>query len=257
MVCFLYLISFETHQQIQDILEGRKRRPAARADFNEDFPLRGFVACDCCGNAMTAAWSKGTYRHYPYYRCETRGCEAKSKSVPRAKMEEGLAEILQGLQPAKGLFELAKAMLRNAWSMRLAFAHEEKVELQKQLHDVGRQIDNLLDRIVEASNASVVHAYEARIDKLERQKIVLQERLDKTIPSKRRLEDCIELALGFLSNPWNIYKNGDFIMRQTVLRLAFAEPLKYSQNGAYGTPKLSFPFMLLGGFLGQKSEMVL
>jgi site-specific DNA recombinase len=141
--------------------------------------------------------------------------------------------------------------------MRLSFAHQEKEAFQKQLHDVGGQIDSLLDRIVEASNASVVNAYETRIDKLERQKIVLQERLDKSIPPKGRLEDCIELALGFLSNPWNIYKNGDFVMRQTVLRLAFAEPLKYSQNGVYGTPELSFPFKFLGGFLGQKSEMVL
>ncbi|AVO38789.2 hypothetical protein C6Y53_14525 [Pukyongiella litopenaei] len=49
------LISFETYQQIQDNLEGRKRAPAARKDFNEDFPLRGFVLCDCCGNAMTGA----------------------------------------------------------------------------------------------------------------------------------------------------------------------------------------------------------
>ena len=95
------------------------------------------------------------------------------------------------------------------------------------------------------------------LDKLERQKIVLQERLDKSIPPKGRLEDCIELALGFLSNSWNIYKNGDFVMRQTVLRLAFAEPLKYSQNGVYGTPELSFPFKFLEGFLGTKSEMVL
>jgi site-specific DNA recombinase len=172
-------------------------------------------------------------------------------------MEEGLADILQGLQPAKGLFELAKAMLRDAWGMRLSFAHQEKETLQKQLHDVAGQIENLLDRIVEASNASVVQAYEARIDNLERKKIVLQERLDKTIPPKGRLEDCIELALGFLSNPWNIYKNGDFVMRQTVLRLAFAEPLKYSQNGVYGTPEFSFPFKFLGGFSGEKSEMVL
>jgi uncharacterized protein len=58
-----------------------------------------------------------------------------------------------------------------AW--QLSFAHQEKEALQKQLQDVGGQIEGLLDRIVEASNASVVHAYEARIDKLERQKIVL------------------------------------------------------------------------------------
>lgn len=251
------LISFETFERIQDNLEGRKRLPAARKDFNEDFPLRGFVQCGCCGNAMTAAWSKGCRKHYAYYRCETRGCEAKSKSVPRAKMESAFEEIMEGLQPARGLFDLAKAMLRDAWDMRLAISHGERDELQKQLKEVDRQIGSLLDRIVDATSASVVSAYEARIDKLERQKIVLAERVETTVPPKGRLEDCIELALSFLSSPWNIYKNGDFAMRQTVLRLVFSEPLKYGQNGVYGTPELSFPFKYLAGISGAKSEMVL
>ena len=229
------LISFETHQKIQDVLEGRKRRYPARKDHNEDFPLRGFVSCDCCGNAMTAAWSKGKYRHYAYYRCETRGCEAKSKSVPRAKMEESFAEILKGLEPAKGLFELAKAMLIDAWEMRHSIALGEKDVLRKQLDETNKQIDGLLDRIVEANNASVVSAYETRIDRLERDRIVLQEKIDNAVPEKGRLEDCMELALRFLSSPWNIYKNGDYALRQTVLRLAFAKPLRYSLNGVYGT----------------------
>lgn len=251
------LISFETFQRIQDNLEGRKRLPAARKDFNEDFPLRGFVQCGCCGNAMTAAWSKGKTKHYAYYRCETRGCEAKSKSIPRAKLETEFAEIMQGLQPARGLFDLAKAMLRDAWDMRLAVAHGEKDELQRQLKDVERQIESLLDRIVDANSASVVSAYEARIEKLERQKIVLAERVETTVPPKGRLEDCIELALNFLANPWNIYKKGDFTLRQTVLRLVFSKPLTYGQNGVYGTPELSFPFRYLAGISGEKSEMVL
>ncbi len=51
------LISFETYQQIQDNLEGR-RRGGPQGLSNEYFPLRGFVQCACCGNAMTAAWSK-------------------------------------------------------------------------------------------------------------------------------------------------------------------------------------------------------
>ena len=250
------LISFETYQRIQDVMNGRKRRPAARADINEDFPLRGFVACDCCSNAMTAAWSKGCRRHYAYYRCQTRGCEAKGKSVPKAKLEDGFAEILKKMEPAHGLFELAKAMLRDAWNMRLVIAHNEKEALRRQLEDLNRQLESMLDRIVEANSASVVSAYETRIEKLERDKIVLQERIAKSVPPKGRLEDCIELSLEFLSSPWNIWKNGDFALRQTVLRLAFSEPLRYSLNGVYGTPEFSFPFRYLGGFSGSKSEMV-
>jgi site-specific DNA recombinase len=205
---------------------------------------------------MTGAWSKGKTKYYAYYRCETRGCEAKGKSVPRAKMEDGFAEIMKGMEPTKGLFELAKAMMRDAWDMRLASAQSDKEALKKQLGDVERQIENLLDRLVETDKASVVAACEARIDRLEREKLVLSERLEKTAPPKGRLEECIELALGFLASPWNIYKNGDHAMRQLVLRLAFSRPLLYCQNGVYGTPEFSFPFRYLGEISGSKSEMV-
>ena len=251
------LVSFETHQRIQDNMEGRKRRPAARSDYNEDFPLRGFVVCDCCGKAMTGAWSKGCRRHYAYYRCETRGCEAKSRSIPREKLEDGFAEIMKGLQPARELFALAKAMLRDAWEIKLLDAQATKDALVKQLQETERQMENLLDRIVEASSPSVVNAYEARIEKLEREKIVLSERAAKTVPPRGRLEDCMELALRFLSNPWILYENGDFVMRQTVLRLAFSEPLRYGKNDLYGTPEFSFPFKYLTGLSCNKSEMVL
>ena len=147
--------------------------------------------------------------------------------------------------------------MRDAWDMRFSVALGEKAAMQKKLDDTNHEIESLLDRIIEANNASVVSAYEARISKLERDKITLQEKIDNMVPDKGRLEDCMELALRFLSSPWDIYKNGDFAMRQTVLRLAFSKPLRYSQNGVYGTPKFSFPFKYLGGISGSKSEMVL
>ena len=200
------LISFETFKKIQDVLEGKKRRYPARKDHNEDFPLRGFIHCDCCGNAMTAAWSKGKTKYYAYYRCETRGCEAKSKSVPRAKMESGFAEIMKALEPAEGFFELAKAMMRDAWDKRFVIANGEKTALKKQIDDLNGQIESLLDRIVEANNSAVISAYEDKIDKLERSKMLIQEKIEDAVPEKGCLEDCMELAMRFLSSPWNIYK---------------------------------------------------
>ncbi|MCB1469978.1 MAG: recombinase family protein, partial [Rhizobiaceae bacterium] len=251
------LISFETFQRIQDALEGKKRAPAARADFNEDFPLRGFVLCDCCGNAMTAAWSKGCRQRYAYYRCMTRSCEVKGKSVPRAKMEDGFAEILRSLTPSRKLFDLAKVMFVDAWEMRLAGAHAQQAEWKSQIKAAEKQIEDLLDRIVESGSASVVRALEKRVDTLERQKIVLAEKASKTLPPKGRLEECIELTLKFLSSPWNIYRNGDHATKQTVLKLAFAEPVRYCQNGVYGTINFAFPFKVLEGIAGRNGEMVL
>jgi site-specific DNA recombinase len=99
---------------------------------------------------------------------------------------------------------------------------------------------------VEANNTSVVKAYEARIEKLKRERFVLVERATTIVPPKGRLEETIEHALEFLSNPRNIWKNGSLAMRKAVLRLAFAEPLRYSGASGYRTPEMAFPFRVLG-----------
>lgn len=140
----------------------------------------------------TAKARPGQTRHKPrhvpacrrldaYDRCATRDCEAKSRSVPRATVETGFAEILQRLQPATGLFQLAEAMPGDAWTSRLAIAKNEKDALQEPLGVAGRQIESLPDRIVEANSASEVNAHEARIDRLERETFVLSARVERTV----------------------------------------------------------------------------
>ena len=80
------------------------------------------------------------------------------------------------------MMQITKAVLHDSWNMRLVIAQNEKEALKKQRKDINRQLENMLDRIVEANSASVVSAYETRIEKLERDKIVLQERIAKSIP---------------------------------------------------------------------------
>lgn len=140
-------------------------------------PMKG-MQCD------DRAWSKGKYRHYAYYRCQTRSFENKGASTPVAKIEQGFANIPRGMQPAKGLFDLAKAMLRDAWNMRLAMALNEKDALEKQLADVNRQLENMPDHIVEANSTSVVSAYETRLEKIERNKIGSERQNSEISPSK-------------------------------------------------------------------------
>ena len=96
--------------------------------------------------------------------------------------------------------------------------------------------------------SSVAKKLEERIDMLERQKLVMAEKAAIDVPSKGRLEDCMELTLRFLSSPWNIYKNGPHAVQQTVFRLAFAEPPRYCRNLGYGTPRTTFPFAVFEGF---------
>ncbi|SEJ65743.1 Site-specific DNA recombinase [Pseudooceanicola nitratireducens] len=249
------LISFSTYERIQARLKGTLNAPA-RKDINQDFPLRGFVLCDDCGEPMTSCWSKGRNQLYPYYLCDTPSCDSKRKSIRRADIEEGAEALLRSLQPAAQLFKLAKAIFTDIWEMRRADALGAQKALEAQLNDTSKQIDNLLDRIMNSSSPSVIGAYEKRIEELEREKIRLAERAESAVPSEVRLSEFIEPAMTFLASPWNIYKNGNFALKRTVLKLAFAEPLRYSRNEGYRTAETTFPFKVLADFSSLKCGMV-
>lgn len=156
------LIDFSTYQRIQERLTGTAKAPA-RKDISQDFPLRGFVLCNDCGEALTACWSTSkTGKKHPYYLCKTKGCESYRKSIRRDALEDDFEGLLQSLEPAQGLFKLARAMFKDAWDLRLAQSRSTGKELRKKAAQVEKQIEALVERTVEATSASVMAASSAR-----------------------------------------------------------------------------------------------
>lgn len=248
------LISFETFQKMQARLTSTAKAPA-RKDISADFPLRGFILCNDCGKPLTACWSQGKSQKYPYYLCPTKDCASYRKSIKRDELEAAFEGVLQNLEPSPNLFRIVKAMFTDAWNMRLAQTSETAKTLKANVAQLEKQIEALLDRIVDAGNAAVVTAYERRIEKLEREKVLAQEKLAANGKPRLTLEESFEHALAFLSSPWTLWKNNDLVARKTVLRLAFLEPLAYCRNQGLRTPNLAFPFKALGEFCRDNCEM--
>jgi len=57
----------------------------------------------------------------------------------------------------------------------------------------------------------------------ERQKLVLSEQMAKQVEPPGKFSQSLELALGFLANPWKIWETEQVSLRRTVLKLAFAD----------------------------------
>ena len=76
-----------------------------------------------------------------------------------------------------------------------------------------KQVEALLDRIIESESGSVVSAYERKVSKLEREKALIEEKLQESTKPRHTLEESFELALRFLSSPWNIRKNADLVLK--------------------------------------------
>jgi site-specific DNA recombinase len=249
------IISLETYLKIQSRrMEGVKA--AARPDISEDFPARGFVLCGDCEKPMTACWSAGRLKKYAYYSCNNKACGSYRKSIPRAKVEGALEEMLKDLTPAPVLFDLVRRMFQDAWNQRSIQSNQLRKDIKVKIAGLDKDITRLLDRIVDTSSPSVIKAYEDRIEKLETEKLLLSEQMTKLGQPQRTLEDSFEHTMRFLANPYNIWEKGDLILKRTVLRLAFLNRVIYDRNEGVRTPELSLPFKCLREISMLKKEMV-
>lgn len=239
------LITLDVHRRILARLDGATYTPR-RKNLNEDFPLRGHVACADCGTPLTACWSKGSHGRYPYYLCPKRGCDSYGKSIRRDRIEGEFESLLKELQPSENLFRIACGMLREWWNHIGEQTQSQSRSLGKRLTEIDRQIEQLLERVVEARTPSVIGAYEDRIAKLEEEKLVVRENMADAKRPKSSFDDTLRTALGFLANPWNQWVSGKLENRRTVLKLAFADRLCYARETGFRTANLSLPFRVLG-----------
>src|SRR5690606_18779561 len=106
------LIDFATYQRIQNRIAGAVYAPR-RKNLNEDFPLRGFVLCDDCGETLTACWTKGRGKYHPYYHCFRKGCASYGKSIRREHIEGEFETLLKSMTPREGLVRAASAIFKD------------------------------------------------------------------------------------------------------------------------------------------------
>ncbi len=249
------LISLDMFEKIQARRTGAAKVPT-RKNINHDFPLRGFVLCHDCDQPLTACWSKGQYKKYAYYLCDTKGCESYRKSIPRAKIEGEFEAIVRVLQPTQNMFDLVKAMFKDAWNKRTIQSEVMLETLKQEAKDTKKQMEDIIERIMEANSPAVIAAYESKVEKLERKRLLIEEKLQNAATPKGRFEDVIELGLTFLANPYKLWASGSFTLKRTVLRLAFAERPSYCRKKGYRTPKMALPFKVLQDICACESDLV-
>ncbi|MGE0108764.1 MAG: recombinase zinc beta ribbon domain-containing protein [Bdellovibrionales bacterium] len=159
-------------------IEEQAKTPA-RPEVEEDFPLRGFVACAHCGQTLTACWSKGKYRSYPYYFCYNRDCAAFKKSIRKEEIEHSFERLLKTLSPSESMFQMVVQMLRGIWEKQEKNQGRDAALLEKEYGEAEKRIGQIMDRILESDSASLIKVYEDRLKELELHKVELTEKRAK------------------------------------------------------------------------------
>ena len=251
------IISLATYQKIQDRLAQPNKAPA-RKDISKDFILRNHVLCGDCDRPLTAGWSKSkTGAKHPYYRCYNKACASHQKSIRRDKMEGEFETILKAMQPSEALFNFSHAMMKDAWQQRLSQLNEITAKLKIDLKSIEKQTKSLVDRIVETSDIRVIRAYENKISEMDKNKLLITEKLANKEQTPHSFDESFELSMKFLANPHRLWASRHIHMQQIVLRLGFEGRLTYHREKGFLNPEKALPFSMLEGLSTPSKNMVL
>ncbi len=189
---------------------------------------------------------------YPYYLCRGRGCSKNGKSIPRAKLEGAFEAILRSLQPSANLVAVIKEMFRDIWNEEQGTLDDRRKAMAAEILKTEKSISQLLDRILDSDNKTVIAAYEKRINDFEIQKTILAEKIDALGKPTRPYDELFRTAIEFLVNPWNLWNNGTSEEKRMCQKLTFASSLKYNLQEGFRMTDLSLPFKLLDSFFNEK-----
>lgn len=235
------LISLRTYEKIQHKLNINFRYSNPRKDIREDFPLRGLILCASCRRPHTAAWSKGRSNYFAYYRCKTRGCIDYNKSIKKDFIEGEFEKILIGIKPKKEILALTRAITLDNWKTKMAENNDVRKEYESELLKNKKEIDIFLDRIGKTSNEKIINTYEKKIEALDNEQSLLEEKIAKYKSPKVDFETALNEVFSLLKNPYLKWENGDINDKRLVFKLIFIDRLVYGRKKGFETAKLSLP----------------
>ncbi|MDB6180481.1 hypothetical protein [Paracoccus fistulariae] len=123
------------------------------------------------------------------------------KSIKRDAIEAPFEEMLRAMQPSRNLVDITTSMLKHAWGMRLDQQVDQKAYIARQLKATQKQIDGLVDKMIDSQSATVTKAIESRVEKLETDKLLLAEKQSQSSKPKCSFEEIFELSMVISGKP--------------------------------------------------------
>jgi site-specific DNA recombinase len=245
---FQPLVTQAVFDKVQAILSGRTVAIAPRARSHADFPLRGFVKCGYCTEALTGSWSKGRNRYYAYYHCQD-GCIRETKDT----MESQFEEFMRTLQPNAGYMRLYREIVLDVWKNKQG----DSAKVQDVVSRKIRQLENK-DKLQEAfvyQRSISKPEYDEMRAKLVEDLTLAEIELRDAQAEEIEIETVLDYAEMVLTNASNLWKAAPSEQKQRLQQVLFPEGVTYTE-GKYRTAVTCLLFSGMGTMTVKKEGLV-
>ena len=129
--------------------------------------------------------------------------------------------------------------------------------MRKEVQQLERQAEKAVDLLVESDGEFLTKSLEKRLQKLERSKVVLEEKIKSCGRSLPTFEEGARTAIQHLGNPCNLWDSERLEDKRLAVKLAFSERPRYTREKGFLETDFSLPIKLLtridksgGGMVG-------
>ncbi len=225
------LITTELFEEVQDVLNGRKRKFPTRQTAKEELPLRGYLECKQCGSKITGSASKGNGGKYFYYHCQ-HGCKERFKAeLANKELIKNFVEVTSNLGVIRSLKESVEAHLRLSKTDKLEQVAKLRLEIEKAKGRITSARRLMLDKEIDSAEyREIKNEYEEEIGKLER-------KIDEISTLDSDLKEQISFCCDLMENLPKYFVAADLQAKQQILGSILSEKLVFEEN-SYRTIKL-------------------
>ena len=136
-------------------------------------------------------------------------------------------------------------MFADCWEREHNQAQRRAMAYRVEAEKAEKDIQKLVDKIVDTENVRVIEALERRIDEHETRKTLALEKAQGDVKPIMPMEKIFELSMKYLKAPYLLWESGRLDLRRLVLKLTFSEHLRYRKGSGFELSPFSLPFQIV------------
>lgn len=226
------IVSEGLFYEVQDVLEGKKRKVPSKNTAREELPLRGFLQCRKCGKNLTGSSSKGNGGKYFYYHC-TNECGERFQAIhANTIFLEELRRISANEENIQ-LFEMVmKEYSRLSGKERSTALKEVDTEIEKNRERILKAQQLMVDGQLDTGDYKEIKSrYEPEIQKL------LKRKSDLSSVDEKIHQYAME-ATKLLRRLPEYYESASLFTKQRIIGSIYSEKLIFEKT-SYRTARIN------------------
>jgi len=244
------LISEGLFYEVQDFLDGKKKKKGTTIVSMDMLPLRGFLNCPKCSRKLTGSASKGRGRYYYYYHCSAScTCRFKAEDVNQLFDKE-----INKLQLRDGYEPFYQEVLSKAFKLKSNNGEYSQRQITGQIKVLNEKIDQARELYISGEFTNT--DFQAVKTKSEKEINSLEKKLPDIFQSSRIVDQILTGAMSNLKKLNISYKGDRIAIKRRIVGSIYPQNLMFDgfEHRTARLNEIASGILLINNRLGTKKN---